>query len=84
MPSVIKIAIGRNCPVLSYDYIFRCLEESGKVDQKEFRLNTTKLSNGLTKDVSIGKKHFHKTKTFISILKKSKKGTGHENKVQGS
>ena len=74
-PSIVKIAIRRKFDILDYSYIFACLqnENTGNVSKEVFRLNTDKISSHITKDVSIEKKHFYKSKTFLSIMKKARK-----------
>ena len=75
VPGVIKIALRKKCKILSFSYIFACLERhsTGPVNEDDFLLNTKKLGIHLTKETSIGRKHFHKIKTFISIMKKARK-----------
>lgn len=73
VPLVVKVALRKNFDILHYGYVFSCLEEkNGKVDRCKFRLNTENMK-GLIKDPTTSRKHFHKTKTFISILKKARR-----------
>ena len=62
VPSVIKVAIRRKCHVLSYQYILRCLEECGEIDREEYKLDTTKISPRITKELTIGKNTFTRRK----------------------
>lgn len=70
---MIKVALRKNCDILHFNYVFGCLEEQNEnVNKSKFQLNTEVLC-GLIRDPSTAKKHFHRTKTFISILKKARK-----------
>ena len=75
VPSLIKIALRRNCDILHYDYLFSyldCKDGNDRIDKSRFHINTEKM-NGLIKDPTTSRKHFHRTKTFISIMKKARK-----------
>ena len=41
----------------------------------DFKLKTEKISSKLTNDVSLEKRHFHKSKTFLSIMNMARKNT---------
>ena len=73
VPSVIRIGIRRNFPILDYSYLFDCVESKTILKIDPYRIDLKKVSNKITKDPSIQRRHFNKNKTFIALIKKAKK-----------
>ena len=48
--------------VLSYQYILRCLEKCREIEREEYKLDTTKISPRITKELTIGKNTFTRRK----------------------
>ena len=73
VPSIIRIGIRRSFPILDYSYVFDCVENRKLMKSEPYKINTQKISSQITKDPSLQRRHFNKSKTFISLIKKARK-----------
>ena len=69
----IRTAVSKGYPVLHYNFVTACLEAGKPVDEHLHALDVTKISSGVTKDVSLERRHFSQQKAFLTTIKQARR-----------
>ena len=71
--AVVHHAVRRGFPVVSSQYVLDTVEKKRRGCTSPYELDITHLTSKITKDISVGRRHFSRKRTLKSLLKQRKK-----------
>ena len=69
----IRQAVMKGFPVLDYTFVTESLKDGRPAEESCFKLDTSKIASGFTKNVTPQERHFSKRSSMLYLLKSARK-----------
>ena len=73
VPNPIRQAISCGHKIMDFSFVTACIQEGKIAEEGKYLIDVSKVSSGITRNVSLQKRHFSKKLTFLTMLKKPRK-----------